>query len=136
MFQVWTNYGVFGAGIRVADVEYSFNANHQDLPAIDNLTPDAVDPFNDNNHGTATLGEIAATENGWGTTGVGHGANVYFAGADYSDGYDVGRGITTTASALRPGDILLIEQQIAGPNTTPGVLATGSEIRPGSCGLV
>ncbi|HTR40402.1 MAG TPA: choice-of-anchor tandem repeat GloVer-containing protein [Pseudomonadales bacterium] len=127
VFQVWTNYGVFGAGIRVADVEYSFNANHQDLPAINNLTPEAVDPFNDNDHGTATLGEIAASENGWGTTGIGHNVSVYFAGAYYNDGYDVGRGITTAASALRPGDVLLIEQQIAGPNTTPGVEATGGE---------
>jgi uncharacterized repeat protein (TIGR03803 family) len=126
-FQVWTNYGVFGAGIRVADVEYSFNSNHMDLPVIDNLTPDAVDPFNDNDHGTATLGEIAALENGWGTTGVGYGVSVYFAGANYSSGYNVGQGITTAASALRPGDILLIEQQIAGPNNTPGVQATGGE---------
>ncbi len=126
-FQVWTNYGTFGAGIRVADVEYSFNSSHLDLPAIDNLTPDAVDPFNDNDHGTATLGEIAAIENGWGTTGVGYDVSVYFAGAEYGSGYNVGQGITTAASALRPGDILLIEQQIAGPNTTPGVEATGGE---------
>jgi uncharacterized repeat protein (TIGR03803 family) len=127
VFQAWTNSGVFGAGIRVADVEYSFNSNHLDLPAIDNLTPDAVDPFNDNDHGTATLGEIAAIHNGWGTTGVGYDVSVYFAGANYSSGYNVGAGITTAASALRPGDILLIEQQIVGPNTTPGVEATGGE---------
>jgi serine protease len=127
VFQVWTNYGIFGAGIRVADVEYSFNSNHLDLPAIDNLTPDSVDPFNDNDHGTATLGEIAAVENGWGTTGAGHDVSVYFAGAQYDGGYNAGQGITTAASALRPGDILLIEQQIAGPNTTPGVEATGGE---------
>ena len=126
-FQVWTNYGVFGADVRVADVEYSFNSNHLDLPVIDNLTPNAVDPFNDPNHGTATLGEIAASENGWGTTGIGYGGNVYFAGANYSSGYNVGQGITTAASVLRPGDILLIEQQIAGPNTTPGVEATGGQ---------
>jgi len=127
VFQVWTNYGVFGAGVRVADVEYAFNANHEDLPAVDYLTPDAVDPFNDNNHGTATLGEIGAIENGWGTTGVGYGVSLYFAGANYASGYNVGQGITTAASALRPGDIILIEQQIPGPNTTQGVEDTGGE---------
>lgn len=127
VFEVWTNYGVFGAGIRVADVEYSFNSNHLDLPPIVNLTPDAVDPFSDNNHGTATLGEIAGVQNGWGTTGVGYDVSLYFAGASYAGGYNVGQGITTAASALRPGDILLIEQQIAGPNTTPGVEAFGGE---------
>jgi serine protease len=127
VFDVWTNYGVFGADVRVADVEYSFNSNHMDLPSIVNLTPDAVDPFDDNDHGTATLGEIAALQNGWGTTGVAYGASLYFAGANYADGYNVGAGITTAASSLRAGDILMIEQQIDGPNTTEGVEQTGGE---------
>ncbi|MGA2247258.1 MAG: choice-of-anchor tandem repeat GloVer-containing protein [Verrucomicrobiota bacterium] len=127
VFNVWTNYGVSGAGIRVADVEYSFNSNHLDLPAIVNLTPEAVDPFNDDNHGTATLGEISALDNGWGTTGIGHGATFYFAGADYPSGYNVGSGITLAASQLRAGDILLIEQTVWGPNSTPGVMDTGGE---------
>jgi serine protease len=127
IFNTWSNYGVFGAGVRVADVEYSFNSNHLDLPAIVNLTPDAVDPFDDNNHGTATLGEISALENGWGTTGIGYGAAIYFAGAEYSSGYNVGSGITTAASHLRAGDILLIEQTVWGPNSTQGVMDTGGE---------
>jgi uncharacterized repeat protein (TIGR03803 family) len=127
IFEVWANYGVFGAGVRVADVEYSFNSNHLDLPAIVNLTPDAVDPFNDDNHGTATLGEISALQNGWGTTGIGYDAAFYFAGAEYASGYNVGSGITTAASQLREGDILLIEQQIDGPNTTQGVEDTGGQ---------
>jgi uncharacterized repeat protein (TIGR03803 family) len=126
-FQVWTNYGIFGSGIRIADVEYSFNASHQDLPAVDNLTPTAVDPFNDNNHGTAVMGEIVSLQNGWGTTGAAYDASMYFAGANYSSGYNVGAGITAAASALRAGDILLIEQQIAGPNTTQSVLDYGGE---------
>lgn len=127
VFNAWTNYGGFGAGVRVADVEYSFNSNHLDLPAIDNLTPDAVDPFTNNNHGTATLGEISALENGWGTTGIGHGATFYFAGAQYPSGYNVGSGITEAASQLRAGDILLIEQTVWGPNSTQGVMDTGGE---------
>jgi uncharacterized repeat protein (TIGR03803 family) len=127
IFTVWSNYGVFGASVRVADVEYSFNSNHMDLPAIDNLTPDAVDPFTDNNHGTATLGEISALQNGWGTTGIGYDASIYFAGAQYESGYNVGTGISTAASALREGDILLIEQSTWGPNSTQGVMDTGGE---------
>jgi uncharacterized repeat protein (TIGR03803 family) len=127
VFNVWSNYGVFGAGVQVADVEYSYNSNHEDLPAIVNLTPNAVDPFNDNNHGTATQGEYGALENGWGTTGIAYGATFYFAGAEYANGYNVGSGITTAASHLRAGDILLIEQQIAGPNTTLAVEDTGGQ---------
>jgi serine protease len=127
VFEVWTGYGVFGEGVRVADVEYSYNSNHLDLPAIVDLTPDAIDPFNDDNHGTATQGEISALENGWGTTGIAYDGSFYFAGANYASGYNVGSGITTAASALREGDILLIEQQIAGPNTTQGVEDTGGQ---------
>jgi uncharacterized repeat protein (TIGR03803 family) len=127
IFQVWSNYGVFGAGVRVADVEYSFNSSHEDLPSIVNLDTNAIDPFDDNNHGTATLGEMSALENGWGITGIGYGASFYFAGANYTNGYDVGRGITTAASALRPGDFILVEQQIPGPNTTQALQDGGSQ---------
>jgi uncharacterized repeat protein (TIGR03803 family) len=127
VFEVWSNYGVFGAGVRVADVEYAYNSNHLDLPAIINLTTNAVDPFNDNNHGTATLGEISALENGWGTTGIAYDATFYFAGAQYPSGYNVGSGITTAASQLREGDILLIEQSTWGPNSTQAVMDTGGE---------
>jgi serine protease len=127
VFNVWTNYGVFGAGVHVADVEYSYNSNHLDLPAIINLDATAVDPFGDDNHGTATLGEISALENGWGTTGIGRGAAFYFAGANYQNGYDVGRGITTAANQLQEGDILLIEQQLNGPNTTQDVMNYGGQ---------
>lgn len=127
VFDTWTSYGVFGAGVEVGDVEYSFNSNHVDLPAINNLTPNAVDPFNDNDHGTATLGEMSALQNGFGTTGIAYDAAYYFAGAEYPNGYNVGAGITTLASQLRPGDVLLIEQQVFGPNTTQAVLDTGGQ---------
>lgn len=127
IFNTWTNYGVFGAGIRIADVEYSFNSNHLDLPPVINLTPDAVDPFDDNDHGTATIGEMSALQNGWGTTGIGYNATYYFAGAQYPSGYNVGSGITAAASQLRAGDILLIEQSTWGPNSTQGVMDTGGE---------
>jgi uncharacterized repeat protein (TIGR03803 family) len=127
VFNVWTNYGVFGAGLQVADIEYSYNSSHMDLPAIVNLDTSAVDPFNDDNHGTATLGEISALENGWGTTGIGYDASFYFAGAEYASGYDVGRGITTATSQLREGDVMLIEQQLYGPNSTQDVINNGGQ---------
>ncbi|HEY3863554.1 MAG TPA: choice-of-anchor tandem repeat GloVer-containing protein [Verrucomicrobiae bacterium] len=128
IFDAWTNYGVFGASVWVGDVEYSYNPSHQDLPAVVNLDSDAVDPFNDDNHGTATIGEIGALANGWGTAGIAYGADAfYFAGANYSSGYDAGRGITTAASQLREGDIMLIEQQLDGPNTPQDVEDLGGE---------
>ena len=92
-----------------------------------NLDTNATDPFYDNNHGTATLGEIAAQQNGFGTTGTAYNANFYFAGVYYTNGYDVGRGITTAISQLKQGDILMVEQQTSGPNTTQDVINNGGE---------
>jgi uncharacterized repeat protein (TIGR03803 family) len=125
VFNVWSNYGVFGAGVRVADVEFSHNASHQDLPSIENLTPDAVDLGIDDNHGTAVLGIISALRNGWGTTGAGYGATLCFAGSDYPSGTHPRWGITTAASKLGPGDILLIEQGNDGPNSTQDAIDQG-----------
>lgn len=75
----WLFKEVRGAGVRVGDIEYSFNANHADLPDITVLTVGTpTDPFNDNNHGTAVLGQLGALNNGWGTTGIAHEADFYF----------------------------------------------------------
>ena len=68
-----------GAGVRVVDIEYSWNQSHEDLgkaagALIPNQTPD--DPFDDNNHGTAVLGEFIADANGFGVTGIVHGAQL------------------------------------------------------------
>src|SRR5437867_3898411 len=55
-----------GSGVKIYDVEYSWNQTHEDLSkANGNLLlldagDSAVDPFNDNNHGTAVLGELIA----------------------------------------------------------------------------
>ena len=68
-----------GQNIIIADIEYSWNVNHEDLTKarlagalIANGTPD--DPFDDNNHGTAVLGEIVGDENAFGVTGIVSGA--------------------------------------------------------------
>jgi uncharacterized repeat protein (TIGR03803 family) len=127
VLDVWTNYGVFGAGVRVADIEHSYNASHRDLPSVVNLTPDAVDPENDNNHGTAVLGIIGAVQNGWGTTGIAYGATLCFAGSEYPSGTRLRWAITTAASKLGPGDILLIEQSYYGPNMTQDVIDQGGQ---------
>ncbi|MBR9974358.1 MAG: S8 family serine peptidase, partial [Bacteroidetes bacterium] len=116
----WGISGGTGANVRIVDLEYSWNLNHQDLPAgITTLIPGgrtAVDPFNDNNHGTAVLGELASINNGWGTTGVAHAAQIFVAPVSWDNGYNLAAAIINAIPSLSAGDIMLIEQQTRGPN--------------------
>lgn len=114
----WT-LDVTGAGVRVVDIEYTFNANHQDLPNVTILGPTPEDPGYGDDHGTAVLGQLAALDNGWGVTGIAPDASYYFAGAFTNGEYRLAEAITAATAAIRPGDVILLEQQIAGPNYDP-----------------
>ncbi len=109
-----------GSAVTVLDIEYSWNLAHEDLGSaagalVANQTPD--DPFDDNNHGTAVLGELIAGNNGFGVTGIVHDAGVLVVNAsNEEDGYDLADSIDIAHGSLAAGDVMLIEQQIAGPN--------------------
>jgi serine protease len=110
-----------GQNIIIADIEYSWNVDHEDLSkarapgaVIDNGTPE--DPFADNNHGTAVLGEIIADENSFGVTGIVSGAEVRLVNANTTTGYALANAINLAQAALTAGDVILIEQQTTGPN--------------------
>ena len=108
--------------MRIVDVEYSWNQSHEDLDAassggvlIPNGTPS--DPFSNNDHGTAVLGELISTNDSLGVTGIAHGAGIGLVNANNTgDGYDLADSIDTAVAALGPGDVILIEQQTAGAN--------------------
>ncbi len=110
-------YNNKGAGIKFCDVEYSFNPTHADYPAVTIMGNTLMmDPFSDDNHGTAVLGEVMAKDNGWGTTGLAPDCKPYFSCAYTVQGYNLGGAITRTLDTLKAGDVLLLEQQIGGPN--------------------
>jgi hypothetical protein len=111
-------FNAIGAGVRICDLEYSWNFAHQDLPPVTFLGPPLIDPFNDTNHGTAVLGEMGSLNNGWGTTGIAYGATFYVAATNTTSGFSVGNAILTALGTLTAGDMILIEQQTAGPNYT------------------
>jgi serine protease len=114
--RAWEDFNATGTGIKIADIEYSWNFAHQDLPAVTLVGPAPVDPFNNNNHGTAILGILASPHNGWGTSGIAHGSQMLTVAAQTASGYNLAASITTAMSALSAGDVLLVEQQIVGPN--------------------
>jgi serine protease len=105
-----------GAGMRVVDLEYSWQFDHEDLelPSDRMLTggQTASDPFNDTNHGTAVLGEMIAQTNRYGVTGIAPKAEAYVAAANTVEGrYNPSRAILVAGERLRRGDVLILEQQ-------------------------
>jgi subtilisin family serine protease len=113
--EFWNTYAVYGSGVKVCDVEYFFNANHVDLPNVTIIGPQPEDPGFGPDHGTAVLGEIASLNDGVGTTGIAYQSQLYFAGAYINQTYYLEEALISTLNELGAGDVVLIEQQIAGP---------------------
>ena len=110
--------GSDGFGVTIADVEYSWNLTHVDLPSVTMIGPAPVDPFNNRNHGTAVLGILGARENGAGVSGFTPRAGLRVVAANTAAGYNLAAAINLAAASLQRGDVLLIEQQLVGPNYT------------------
>ncbi|MBV9950309.1 MAG: S8 family serine peptidase [Acidimicrobiia bacterium] len=110
-----------GSAVQITDIEYSWNRSHEDLDAaapsdvlIANGTP--VDPFTDNDHGTAVLGELVGTRDALGVTGVATDAQLRLINAYNTHGYELTNAINLARTHSSPGDVILVEQQIAGAN--------------------
>lgn len=122
-----SSWPTFGGPVWICDFEYSWNLNHNDLPLVTTWLPPgytAIDPYTDDNHGTGVLGVMQSLDNGWGTKGISFATHSDVAPTflkSFSDtGYtwQLGTAMMNMLSVLGPGDIFLIEQQMAGPNYT------------------
>jgi hypothetical protein len=115
----WTIPGGTGAGVTICDVESNWNLNHLDLPPVSVFLPPGTistptdDP--DGHHGTAVLGEMGSLPNGWGTTGASYGAAFAAVPVRLNNQYQVPLALLEAITHLVPGDVILIEQQITGP---------------------
>lgn len=105
-----------GQAVRICDLEYSWNLSHVDLPTVTRIGPAGTDPFNNTNHGTAVLGVMLARDDGAGTTGMSPSASGHVVPVYRNSTWDIGAAIITALTELEAGDILLIEQQVQGPN--------------------
>lgn len=105
-----------GSNVAIADVEYGWQVDHEDLGAV---TPGFAwgvrhEKYTDlySYHGTGVLGMLVAGDNGYGVTGLVPGAEALVVSPFSADGgYNVAAAIDGAASLLEPGDVLLIEQQ-------------------------
>ncbi len=127
--------GANGSNVRIIDIEYAWNVNHEDLSkarlpgaSVPQGTP--ANPFPDNNHGTAVLGMLVGDDNGFGVTGLVPGA-----GIGMTNQYTTGGGnnhanaVNIARAALSPGDVILLEAQTVGANG--GLRPKPGGLRPG-----
>ena len=106
-----------GNGVDICDVEYGWYS-HTDLLPITNLKlPNPPVQSNWFDHGTAVLGMLASKDNGWGTTGMVTEANIYFSpSVAIAQTINHATAISVCMNQLNIGDVILIEQQMAGRN--------------------
>jgi len=113
----WTIPGGDGTSVIIYDVEYSWNQNHEDLSAASAVAmlvspgTSPVDPFSNDNHGTAVLGEMIADNDGRGVTGIAWGAGIGLVPANTTAGYNPANAILLAVADGQAGDVILIEQQ-------------------------
>ncbi|RZJ70938.1 S8/S53 family peptidase [Flavobacterium sp.] len=118
------NLGIVGNGIKVRDVEYGFNKNHEEF--VDNpsifmqsgvaLNPEVSQDYSE--HGTAVFGIIAADNGTYGVTGMAHGVSemIQFPEWTQSFGYSPATAVLNAISASSQGDVILLEMQEYGVN--------------------
>jgi hypothetical protein len=113
----WTLTGGDGTGVTVCDLEYAWNYNHGDLTkAVNsqiNTNPLSIPSGETDDHGTAVIGVLVSDDNGWGTTGICHGANLKTCGTYYgvSPAWNVAGAIYMAIDSLDAGDVIVLEQQ-------------------------
>ena len=109
-----------GRGVRIVEIESDWVLSHEDLEL-----PDATrlvgtecesaggECFPD--HGTSVLGVLSARNNGYGITGGVPAAEIRVLTPRFEGRYDPAAALAMAADATRPGDVILIELQAAGP---------------------
>lgn len=112
--------GAKGGRVKVVDVEYAWNVDHEDISkarvagaSLVNGTPN--DPFNDTGHGTAVIGILSADSNTIGVTGEVTEAQLAMVNTATTTGYNPANAINAARANMAAGDVMLIEQQTGGP---------------------
>ena len=104
--------GGTGDRVTLADVEYDWLEDHEDLGAVAAGFSWGLDSDEYDWHGTSVLGELVGGDNGYGVTGmVPDAAIVMVSPYEVAWEWDIAAAIDGAASLLDAGDVILIEQQ-------------------------
>jgi hypothetical protein len=119
MAYAW-NLGLNGSGIRIRDVEYGFNKNHEELVdrnafVFPGMTVSSSVSAGYIEHGTAVLGIMYADKGDYGISGMASGAKeVVFFPEWQESGYDRVTAVSTAIENSVAGDIVVYEMQTNG----------------------
>jgi subtilisin family serine protease len=109
--------GLKGEGIRVRDVEYGFNTNHEDLNEANvfiapgmTISSDATATYTE--HGTAVFGIIIAGNDGYGMTGLAYESSEMILFPEWQEiGYNRINAVNQSIQNSTAGDVILYEMQ-------------------------
>lgn len=110
----WTRPGGTGTGVNIVDVEGAWNDTHEDLPRFFYMGGVQYGDASWRNHGTAVMGVMVGQANGYGVTGIAHGAKV---GNEGIAGQSIASAITRASLAAGRGGVVLLQLQAKGPRT-------------------
>lgn len=112
--------GLNGNGIRIRDVEYGFNINHEELidrntfifPGM-TISSSATTAYTE--HGTAVIGIMYADKGSYGISGMANGASeLAFFPEWQQSGYNRVNAVTKSIENSVPGDVIVFEMQAYG----------------------
>lgn len=113
----WTVPGGTGSGVRFVDIEGGWRTSHEDMPGLFTQLGSQFNDLGWRNHGTAVLGAAVGAANGYGVTGIAHGATVGVSGIGSQSAASA---ISSAAAAVGRGGVILIELHAQGPaDSTP-----------------
>lgn len=105
--------GQSAAGVTVVDIEGAWLWSHEDLPDPFAALGEPIEDLSWRNHGTAVMGEMRGTDNGFGVTGITPDLTV---GGSSIGASNTAAALAAALEVVQPGDLILIELHAPGPN--------------------
>ncbi|MFN7146371.1 MAG: S8 family serine peptidase, partial [Myxococcota bacterium] len=101
-----------GENVTIVDIEYGWDPTHEDLSATVDAAAWGRDTRQYLYHGNSVLGQLVGDDNGYGIVGaVPDAVPLVVSPFDDDGAYDIAAAIAGATELLRPGDVILIEQQ-------------------------
>lgn len=112
--------GFNGQGIRLRDIEYGFNKNHEEINATNSsiasgMTISSSANLDYTEHGTAVVGILYADNGSYGITGLAHGASELVVFPEWQQtGYNRINAVANAINNSTIGDVIVYEMQAEG----------------------
>lgn len=114
------NLNINGSGIKVRDVEYGFNKNHEELHQINTflaagMTVNSAASVDYTEHGTATFGTVMGHKGIYGISGLAYGASEMILYPEWQTvGYNRVFAVSQSIANSVLGDVIIYEMQTTG----------------------